>query len=255
LRHGLKNCSGTALQRNGAACGRGVYLSSTPSYSAKYAQGGGIMGVCEIRGAYNTSASILCVDEKDVILRYLLVGKKFKGITLSAFGKNKTTEAIGNRRLKLEFDELINGAAEAIGCIVGVRDDDLSIWDIIMTDFGDDAPITQDLKQYGILSVAVEIRFPTTGEKYPIKPPFVRIVSPRFQFHTGHITVGGSFCIELLTPQGWSPVYKIESLLVTLKSMILSGGARLDPQKWNVPYTLEESRTAFHRVAKQHRWI
>jgi hypothetical protein len=31
----------------------------------------------------------------------------------------------------------------------------------------------------------------------------VRVIRPRFAFHTGHVTVGGSICIELLTSSGW----------------------------------------------------
>jgi hypothetical protein len=31
----------------------------------------------------------------------------------------------------------------------------------------------------------------------------VRAIRPRFAFHTGHVTVGGSICIELLTSSGW----------------------------------------------------
>lgn len=35
-------------------------------------------------------------------------------------------------------------------------------------------------------------------------PPFVRVVRPRFQFRTGHVTIGGSICMELLTLSGWN---------------------------------------------------
>ena len=31
----------------------------------------------------------------------------------------------------------------------------------------------------------------------------MRVIRPRFAFHTGHVTVGGSICIELLTSSGW----------------------------------------------------
>ena len=107
----------------------------------------------------------------------------------------------------------------------------------------------------GIKEVRLEILFAKNGEKYPISPPFVRIVYPRFQFHTGHITIGGSFCIELLTNQGWSSVYRIESLLVQLKAMIVAGEGRLDSKNWNQAYGLQEAESAFIRVARQHRWF
>jgi len=52
-----------------------------------------------------------------------------------------------------------------------------------------------------------------------MKPPFVRIIRPRFRFLTGHITVGGSICLQVLTVSGWSPsndieVYFINSLCI-----------------------------------------
>ena len=50
--------------------------------------------------------------------------------------------------------------------------------------------------------VTVEVRFPLS---YPSLPPFVRIITPRFAFHTGHITVGGSVCAEFLITTGSHP--------------------------------------------------
>ena len=74
--------------------------------------------------------------------------------------------------------------------------------------------------------VEMEMKFP---KDYPMSPPFVRIVRPRFQFltgkrlslmdplhlllslsYTGHVTVGGSICMQMLTRSGWSPSNDIE---------------------------------------------
>ena len=49
-------------------------------------------------------------------------------------------------------------------------------------------------------------------------PPFVRVLRPRFKFLTGHVTVGGSICMQMLTKSGWSPANNMEVLyLVTLQ--------------------------------------
>ena len=48
--------------------------------------------------------------------------------------------------------------------------------------------------------IVMDIRFP---KDYPMSVPFVRMVRPRFKWHTGHVTIGGSLCTELLTPSGW----------------------------------------------------
>ena len=273
LRNGLKNCSGTKLQSNGAAYGSGIYLSNNYTFTVKYSRGSMcVIGVCQVVGnisKYKKTANIYVADEQDLILRYLFVGSHSNmmrinsGIFDKKFGliveETKTREKImtnrGNNRLMKELSELQREEIQKMGFLVSNRDDDLFTWDIFMTGFDPEAPITGDLKRRGVDNVHVEISFPTTGQKYPFAPPFVRVVYPRFQFHTGHITIGGSFCIELLTPQGWSSVYKIESLLVQLKALVLAGGARLDETKWNVPYDLREAKGAFARVARQHGWM
>ena len=35
--------------------------------------------------------------------------------------------------------------------------------------------------------VQLEVHF---SPQYPVAPPFVRVISPRFEFHTGHVTIG-----------------------------------------------------------------
>jgi len=77
------------------------------------------------------------------------------------------------------------------------------------------------------------MKFP---KDYPMNPPFVRVIRPRFKFltgsysnmlvlsilytlacayknlsaSTGHITIGGSICMQMLTRSGWSPSNDIE---------------------------------------------
>ena len=100
-------------------------------------------------------------------------------------------------------------------------------------------------------TVELEVSF---GASYPSAPPFVRVVAPRFAFHTGHVTIGGSICMELLTSTGWSAEYTIEALLVTVRQAMLDGNGSLDPERAHVPYDEAEARQAFERVARQHGW-
>ena len=60
--------------------------------------------------------------------------------------------------------------------------------------------------------------------EYPFKPPFIRALRPRFAFHTGHITIGGSVCMELLTTSGWSAANSVESILIQIRTEITAGG-------------------------------
>ena len=120
-------------------------------------------------------------------------------------------------------------------------------------------------------TVELEVSF---GADFPSSPPFVRVVAraisrlhlgcisaasrqvvaPRFAFHTGHVTVGGSICMELLTSTGWSADYSIDSLLVLVRQTMLDGGGTLDTRLAHVPYDEAEARNAFQRVARQHGW-
>lgn len=92
--------------------------------------------------------------------------------------------------------------------------------------------------------------------EYPFSPPFVRVLRPRFSPRTGHVTSGGSICIELLTRSGWRPSYSIEALLVQLVALICSdeAHAELDRFSANRAYSIAEARSAFVRVAADHGW-
>lgn len=83
-------------------------------------------------------------------------------------------------------------------------------------------------------------------------PPFVRVKSPRFKFHTGHVTVGGSICTEMLTAEGWKPEMTGSALLLMLHATLIEGKGRID---MNGPrYCFTEALGAFDRVARDHGW-
>eukprot|EP00930_Biecheleria_cincta_P010998 TRINITY_DN113465_c0_g1_i1.p1 TRINITY_DN113465_c0_g1~~TRINITY_DN113465_c0_g1_i1.p1 ORF type:complete len:358 (-),score=86.98 TRINITY_DN113465_c0_g1_i1:198-1217(-) len=100
-------------------------------------------------------------------------------------------------------------------------------------------------------AVVMEVLFP---DKYPMDPPFIRVVRPRFQMHTGHITIGGSVCMQLLTPSGWLPSVSLENVFVSIRSEMVEGGGRLDLIQTK-DYTVAEAREAFQRVASRYGWL
>lgn len=112
-----------------------------------------------------------------------------------------------------------------------------------------------DLERYAYrtkkdASVVFELTFPP---HYPRAPPFVRVVRPRFEFHSGHVTVGGSICTPILTSDGWRPDIGGEALLLMLQSTLMDGKARVDHFICH-DYTEKEAREAFVRVARDHGW-
>lgn len=138
-------------------------------------------------------------------------------------------------------------------------------WIVELHSFDKDIPLAQDLKQAGIMSVVLEMRF---SNQYPFAPPFVRVVKPRFlPFNHGgggHVTEGGAICMELLTNNGWSAVSSIESVLLQIR---LAMSEKERPAKLagnrgygygNIGhggvYSAGEAMEAYKRACRAHGW-
>ncbi|KAK2193036.1 hypothetical protein NP493_18g08012 [Ridgeia piscesae] len=136
------------------------------------------------------------------------------------------------------------------------RDDNLFLWDVQLIDFPADTDLGRDLQEYAKKYnrepvIHMEMKFP---EDYPMAPPFVRVIRPTFKFLTGHVTIGGSICMELLTRTGWKPTNDIEGILVQIRAEIMSDTkARLGkhPDK---EYEESAARNAFKRMEKTYGW-
>ncbi|CUE86367.1 ubiquitin conjugating protein, putative [Bodo saltans] len=131
----------------------------------------------------------------------------------------------------------------------------LSLWHVEFFGFEEGTPLRRDFEALrasgGPQSIILAMKFPT---EYPFRPPFIRIVKPRFAFRTGRVTVGGSICTQLLTDEGWNPTFDVESLLVSIRAQITDpeANARIDLSN-HTEYTEEEAIAAFIRVAAQHK--
>lgn len=90
-------------------------------------------------------------------------------------------------------------------------------------------------------------------DSFPVSPPFVRVVCPRFKQWTGHITIGGSMCTEMLTSTGWKSDITALGFLLQLKNNITEGNGKIE-HLINYEYTEKEAFTAFARVARDHGW-
>ncbi|KIY49649.1 hypothetical protein FISHEDRAFT_65102 [Fistulina hepatica ATCC 64428] len=136
-------------------------------------------------------------------------------------------------------------------------EDNLFQWIVEMHSFDPDIPLAQDMKTKNLNSVVFEVRFPPT---FPLDPPFFRIISPRFlpfiQGGGGHITGGGSICMDLLTASGWLPSYSIPAVLMQIKLAV----SNLEPRparlasNWQIPYSVREALEGFRRAANAHNW-
>ncbi|KAH7886667.1 hypothetical protein F5I97DRAFT_2017525 [Phlebopus sp. FC_14] len=136
--------------------------------------------------------------------------------------------------------------------------DNLYQWILEMHSFDPKLPLAKDMKARGVNSLVFEVRFPPT---FPHAPPFFRIIRPRFlsfsQGGGGHVTIGGSICIDLLTSDGWLPSYSISALLLQIKlaiSNVEPNPARLQANAWDTPYSPDEAFNGYTRAAAIHGW-
>ncbi|KAK4142983.1 uncharacterized protein C8A04DRAFT_12805 [Dichotomopilus funicola] len=159
----------------------------------------------------------------------------------------------------IDFDEITN----------------LFQWLVQLHSFDPTLPLAQDMRAAGVTSVVLEIRF---GPDFPISPPFVRVVRPRFlpfmNGGGGHVTAGGAMCMELLTATGWSAVNTMESVLLQVRMAMCAleprparllgrfadrngtGGA-VSAFASRIPtrdYGVGEAIEAFERAAATHGW-
>ena len=76
-------------------------------------------------------------------------------------------------------------------------------------------------------------------------------------FRTGHVTIGGSICIELLTNASWNPLYRLEGVMTHVLSTIYGEPgdppARLDERNRS-DYSTGEAMDAFPRLLATHGW-
>ena len=143
------------------------------------------------------------------------------------------------------------------------NEDNMTVWTVKFPSitFVSDAPeLFKDLETFagrsnGLHEAAVTIEI-TFSNDFPKAPPFVRVISPRFKYRTGHITVGGSICNILLTASGWRPLCPVQLILILHNNMI-DGEARVDldsPLLYH-KYSFAEAESAFKRVAEDHGWV
>ena len=194
----------------------------------------------------------------------------------------------GVKRVVSEYAALAAAIAdgESSLCDLSLVDErDACVWRLRMRDFDTStrggAALNADLRELVARyassdpsvtdAVTLEVRFPYAA--YPNEPPFVRVVSPRARWYTGHVTAGGSVCVEVLAPHAWRPEFSVASVLETLKHAFVSvepaviktrfgpggvaGPLRVDLEQTHcsspiAEYSEREARAAFERSLDHH---
>jgi len=194
--------------------------------------------LCPLPGC---KAALSVRDMKDMLPKQ----SEIESWAASGKGSAQATE-----RLIQEMKYIKKTNPEKQGYSVAPIKNNLYFWEVKFFNFDKTDPIGQDLARSKHQHILLHVTFPKT---YPFNPPFIRVIRPRFAFRTGHVTVGGSICTELLTNSGWSPANTVEAVLVNIRANLIVGGARLDLANRS-DYSEAEAKEAFERMRQQYGW-
>lgn len=167
---------------------------------------------------------------------------------------NATGSIRASDRLMRELSDIYKSDSYRKGIFsVELIDDNLYNWYIKLYRVDPDSPLASDIKKlkekegqdYILLHMSFESTFPYT-------PPFLRVVKPYMA--GGYVLAGGAICMELLTPQGWSSVYAIESLILQVSATFVKGKGRIQfGQSSKSQYTLATAQHAYKSLVKIHK--
>lgn len=165
-----------------------------------------------------------------------------------------------NRELKELHDIQMNHDCYTLGWYIDTNEiSNLFQWIVELHSFDSELPLAKDMERSGHSSIIMEVRF---GSGFPMAPPFVRVIRPRFlpfaQGGGGHVTAGGAICSELLTNSGWSPALSMEKVLLQVRLGLcdMNPPARLATghSQSNMDYGIGEAVDAYRRAARAHGW-
>lgn len=272
---------------NGKAYGEGIYISDTSNYSIYYSSNSRyyknsnednsksnniILGLFQIEGGldkYKKRTNIFVIPKSELVcMRYLVVGTEtniknhitiLDNYFIKTHNINKLEEKRvmkSNGRIMKEIkmmDKYNQGSVDNNGLEMkfNVLEDQINIWRCKMSknNFTDCKDLFTDFNKYNIDYVEFEVLLPG---QYPFEPPFIRVISPIFKFLSGHITRGGSICMELLTKQGWISGICIDKVLLMIKQNMIDGNARIDSSMLGKVYGYQEAVKAYDRMLRNH---
>lgn len=137
----------------------------------------------------------------------------------------------------------------------------LRTWTLKLTDFGDAKELVADMVKWaagpgnGEAAIELAMSFPND---YPFAPPFVRVVKPRFVDKTSRVMRGGCVCSEVLTSDGWNPIFDIAAIIETVRLHLLECPGGVTPRvdfDCTDDYSEEEARAMFRVVEAHHRRV
>ncbi|XP_018423602.1 PREDICTED: ubiquitin-conjugating enzyme E2 Q2 isoform X3 [Nanorana parkeri] len=155
-------------------------------------------------------------------------------------------------RLMKELRDIYRSQSYKTGIYsVELVNDSLYEWHVKLLRVDPDSPLHSDLlvlkEKEGIESILLNFSF---KDNFPFDPPFVRVVSPVLS--GGYVLGGGALCMELLTKQGWSSAYSIESVIMQINATLVKGKARVQFGANKNQYNLARAQQSYKSLVQIH---
>ncbi|XP_046574341.1 ubiquitin-conjugating enzyme E2 Q2-like isoform X2 [Haliotis rubra] len=134
---------------------------------------------------------------------------------------------------------------------VDLVNDCLYEWCVKLKKVDQDSPLHSDLQTYKEKEGKdfIQLCF-TFKDSFPFDPPFVRVVNPVIS--GGYVLGGGAICMELLTKQGWSSAYSLESVILQISATLVKGKARITFSASKTQYSLARAQQSFKSLVQIH---
>ncbi|XP_067831977.1 ubiquitin-conjugating enzyme E2 Q1 isoform X2 [Heptranchias perlo] len=134
---------------------------------------------------------------------------------------------------------------------VELVNDSLYDWNVKILKVDQDSALHNDLQilkeKEGVDFILLNFSF---KDNFPFDPPFVRVVSPVLS--GGYVLGGGAICMELLTKQGWSSAYSIESVIMQISATLVKGKARIQFGANKSQYSLTRAQQSYKSLVQIH---
>ncbi|KAJ0056313.1 hypothetical protein NL108_004588, partial [Boleophthalmus pectinirostris] len=156
-------------------------------------------------------------------------------------------------RLMKELREIYRSQSYKTGSIYSVElvNDSLYEWHVKLRTVDPDSPLHSDLQvlkeKEGMDYILLNFSY---KDNFPFDPPFVRVVSPVLS--GGYVLGGGALCMELLTKQGWSSAYSIESVIMQINATLVKGKARVQFGANKNQYNLARAQQSYKSLVQIH---
>ncbi|PKK17315.1 ubiquitin-conjugating enzyme E2Q family member 1 [Columba livia] len=169
-----------------------------------------------------------------------------------ADGKKTEDEGIGKENLAILEKIKKNQRQDYLRYYaVELVNDSLYDWNVKLLKVDEDSALHNDLQilkeKEGTDFILLNFSF---KDNFPFDPPFVRVVSPVLS--GGYVLGGGAICMELLTKQGWSSAYSVESVIMQISATLVKGKARVQFGANKNQYSLTRAQQSYKSLVQIH---